>query len=328
MDFFFLHSNVRFSEVYPSIYQQDLGRCYCDELPKGSFRSRALCPQQGIISQIFSTRNREKKEKWINLEMTVELINCKPAHASVPRGEHPSKFKFLLQSRCSEEVLKFVFQTAIWETSHDFNNRFFCVRPRHRQAQLWASRLLAAMSYSLLLVRMEIHAASFDQWQIPCSLAERASRCSDKITNSFLIWQPRCKAAWYQGRAKVSQIGTPVVGREGRHCRNKGINQVVGYQLRSNTSRHCVSSVLDCTLWMDMKLLVEVTCFSRKQKIANCAWRTGTFFTNIEKDFFSRIVWVATGWSSTAQDLNPEKHKQSALNSLKVSCPKKFISQG
>lgn len=117
-------------------------------------------------------RNREKKEKWINLEMTVELINCKPAHASVPRGEHPSKFKFLLQSRCSEEVLKFVFQTAIWETSHDFNNRFFYVRPRHRQAQLWASRLLAAMSYSLLLVRMEIHAASFDQWQIPCSLAD------------------------------------------------------------------------------------------------------------------------------------------------------------
>lgn len=163
-------------------------------------------------------------------------------------------------------------------------------------------------------------------WPVADSML--SSRCSDKITNSFLIWQPRCKAAWYQGRAKVSQIGTPVVGREGRHCRNKGINQVVGYQLRSNISRHCVSSVLDCTLWMDTKLLVEVTCFSRKQKIANCAWRTGTFFTNIEKDFFSRIVWVAAGWSSTAQDLNPEKHKQSALNSLKVSCPKKFISQG
>lgn len=65
-------------------------------------------------------RNREKKEKWINPEMTVELINCKLAHASVPRGEHPNKFEFLLQSRCSEEVLKFVFQTAIWETSHDF----------------------------------------------------------------------------------------------------------------------------------------------------------------------------------------------------------------
>lgn len=152
--------------------------------------------------------------------------------------------------------LKFVFQTIIWETSNDFNNRFFYIRPRHLQAQLWASSLLIAMSYSPVLVRMETHAASFDQWQIPCSLAERTSRCSDKITNNFLIWQPRCKAAWKQGRAKVSQIGTPCCWQGGKRCRNKGINQVVGYQLRSNTARHCVSSVLDCTLWIDMKILV------------------------------------------------------------------------
>lgn len=117
------------------------------------------------------------------------------------------------------------------------------------------SILISVVSSPPVLARMEFLAASSSQWQIPCSLAERANKCSSRVT---VFWCASLDVRQLESTAEqnVSQTGTPCSwqGGERSHSRNEGNNQVVGDQSRRNTARCYVSSpVLGCTLWLGKK---------------------------------------------------------------------------